>query len=55
LEVELTRAKHAYYCEGRSLMSDAHYDKLEDILRKIRPESEVLAGVGCLTCFKEKL
>jgi hypothetical protein len=55
LEIELTEAKHAYYCEGKPMMTDYKYDKLESILREIRPESKVLSGVGCITCFKEEV
>jgi DNA ligase (NAD+) len=42
----ILRAKHAYYNRGEPLMSDAEYDALEDELRLLAPDDQVLAIVG---------
>lgn len=42
----ILRAKHAYYNHRDPIMSDAEYDALEDELRLLAPDDEVLAIVG---------
>lgn len=41
----LLQAKEAYYV-GKPIMSDKAFDKLEDLLRYIKPYSEALKKVG---------
>lgn len=45
LEKEILKHKNLYY-QGKPEISDVEYDKLEDQLRKINPESEILSFVG---------
>lgn len=45
LEEQLLKAKEAYY-NGEALISDSQYDALEEKLRNLNPDSEVLAKVG---------
>lgn len=45
-ELMILKAKELYYSGGETLMSDLNYDKLEDRLRMLRPDSEVLEKVG---------
>jgi NAD-dependent DNA ligase len=52
IEYDLLQAKHAYYCVGKPEMTDAQYDRLEDVLRRERPDSPVLSTVGCGLCYK---
>ena len=42
----IVKAKHHYYNTGQSMMTDMFYDKLEDNLRLLCPEHEVLNKVG---------
>lgn len=42
----ILKAKQAYYFGGQPIMSDAEYDALEDELRAIDPDDDVLATVG---------
>ncbi len=42
----ILKAKQAYYFGDQAIMSDAEYDALEDELRAIDPEDDVLAIVG---------
>lgn len=42
----ILKAKQAYYFGGQPIMSDAEYDALEDELRELDPDDEVLALVG---------
>lgn len=42
----IIKAKELYYSSGSTLMSDMNYDKLEDRLRDLRPDSDVLEKVG---------
>jgi len=41
----LLQGKKAYYA-GKPIMSDPAFDKLEELLRLIKPESELLKQVG---------
>ena len=50
LEQQLLECKHFYYCEGKPLMSDARYDQLEIALKRLRPDSIAILGVGCILC-----
>lgn len=52
LENHILDCKHAYYCLGKPLASDAMYDVYEDRLRKQRPNSWVLDAVGCPRCYE---
>ena len=45
-EGEIMRAKTAYYAEGEPIYSDMAYDKIEEILRRLKPDSMVLSKVG---------
>ncbi len=45
LESEITKHKALYY-QGKAIISDEAYDKLEDELRALDPENPVLALVG---------
>ncbi len=42
----ILKAKQAYYFGGQPIMTDAEYDALEDELRSIDPDDDVLATVG---------
>lgn len=42
----ILKAKQAYYFGGQPIMTDAEYDALEDELRAIDPDDDVLALVG---------
>ncbi|MDP6358155.1 MAG: DNA ligase (NAD(+)) LigA, partial [Planctomycetota bacterium] len=42
----ILKAKQAYYYGGNAIMTDAEYDALEDELRKLKPDDDVLALVG---------
>lgn len=42
----ILKAKQAYYFGGQPIMTDAEYDALEDELRALDPEDDVLALVG---------
>ncbi len=42
----ILKAKQAYYYGGNPIMTDAEYDALEDELRELAPEDDVLALVG---------
>lgn len=42
----ILRAKHAYYYGATPIMSDAQYDALEDELKALSPNDQVLAIVG---------
>lgn len=42
----IIKAKELYYSSGETIMSDLNYDKLEDRLRMLRPDSDVLEKVG---------
>ena len=42
----ILKAKQAYYFGGQPIMTDAEYDALEDELRGIDPDDDVLALVG---------
>ena len=42
----LQRARKSYYDEGESPLSDAEYDALEDELRAVDPDNEILKEVG---------
>jgi DNA ligase (NAD+) len=42
----LNKADSAYYNTGKSLMSDADYDKLKDKLRKLDPNNTIFTKVG---------
>lgn len=46
LQNQLMKAKQAYYYGDSPIVSDAEYDALEDELRTLAPESEVLKIVG---------
>lgn len=46
LRSRILKAKQAYYFGGTPLMSDAEYDALEDELRELSPNDEVLTMVG---------
>ena len=46
LEKLIIEAKKFYYTTGNPLMSDQEYDKTEELLRNIKPESSVLQKVG---------
>ena len=45
LEKILNSAKTSYYT-GEALMSDYQYDKFENYLKKLRPDSKILEKVG---------
>jgi DNA ligase (NAD+) len=42
----ILKAKHAYYYSGEPIMTDAEYDALEDQLRQLAPDDDVLTLVG---------
>ena len=54
LEDRILYLKHKYYCEGKHEASDYTYDKYEEGLRFMRPDSWVLNVVGCHMCYKEE-
>jgi hypothetical protein len=54
LEDLILECKHQYYCVGEPKVSDFLYDKYEDGLKRMRPDSWVLSAVGCPICYKEK-
>ena len=45
-EEKILEAKEAYYDSGETIMSDKYYDRLEDNLKILRPDSKVLEKVG---------
>jgi NAD-dependent DNA ligase len=53
LEDDMARYKCKYYCEGDPEVTDTQYDRYEEVLKRERPDSWVLASVGCPICFKE--
>jgi DNA ligase (NAD+) len=42
----LTKARKAYYSSGKTIMSDAEYDRLEDELRQLSPSHSFFKKVG---------
>ena len=42
----IIEAKRSYYSSGEPIMSDSYYDKIEDRLRKLNPNSSILEKVG---------
>lgn len=46
LRNQILQAKHAYYFGHSPIMSDAEYDSLEDQLRVLSPDDEILQMVG---------
>lgn len=48
LEEFLKDAKKAYYTSSETIIEDVDYDALEDILKKMKPDSIVLSGIGLL-------
>lgn len=46
LVIQIVKAKKAYYLDGKALLSDAAYDKLEADLRVIDPDHPILYAVG---------
>lgn len=56
LERKIRIAKKAYYL-GEPIMTDAEYDEVEARLRRCRPDSPVLRGIGILDteCYKKKV
>lgn len=46
LEDTIIEAKKAYYETGENLMEDRVYDKLEEYLKLLKPDSKVLEKVG---------
>lgn len=44
--MNIVRAKKAYYQEGRPIMSDYDYDKLEHRLKELDPRHPILYAVG---------
>jgi len=54
LELELVRHKNLYY-QGKAEVSDIEYDKLEDQLRTLDPQNEVLEIVGSTEFSNEKV
>ncbi len=46
LRNQILKAKQAYYYGGTPIMTDAEYDALEDELKELSPEDDVLALVG---------
>lgn len=45
IEEIIVKAKNTYYA-GEPIMSDQYYDKLENILRLLRPDSKMLEKIG---------
>lgn len=54
LESEIIKNKNLYY-QGKPIISDFEYDKLEEELRKLDPENEVLNLVGSEVFKTEKV
>jgi DNA ligase (NAD+) len=54
LENEILRHKNLYY-QGKPEISDVEYDKIEDELRKLNPNSEALQFVGSEVFIGEKV
>lgn len=46
LEEIMIMAKKEYYTTGEPIMDDPQYDKMEDVLKLLRPNSNVLKKVG---------
>ncbi len=46
LRNQILKAKQAYYFGGQAIMTDAEYDALEDELRALDPQDDVLNSVG---------
>ena len=53
LEQQYLNAKNIYYNTGESIMSDSEFDKLEEQIKLLNPQSKVLNIVGYTN--KEKI
>jgi DNA ligase (NAD+) len=54
LEELILKHKQLYY-QGKAIISDEEYDKLEDSLRELNPESYVLQLVGAVNSNEDKI
>ncbi len=45
LQQKIRDAREAYYEDGKSALTDAEYDTLEDELRAVDPDNEILKEV----------
>jgi NAD-dependent DNA ligase len=46
LEQRIKKASDAYYNTGKSIITDAEFDNLVELLRKLKPNSKVLTQIG---------
>lgn len=46
LVVQIVKAKKAYYQEGKPIMSDYDYDRIENRVKELDPKHPILYAVG---------